>query len=268
MWGFFSICWRHLYNICTHIYLINLYVTHKSKWTRIPPTLRAWCAERTGPWVCKKNQGNYTPLFHGFIQFYSTFLALVIMMTASAVIAALDDKRRHDADAHTNSQIAHRVCSADGKCSSEDVRRSFESALFYQLFTKVFLSHVSTILKLASMISKALSGCNHLVGMLHDRMPAYLSYLLVQFCSGGLTSQWETSSSLKENVNFQQICSHWPHRVKLVDAMWTPQIWMGKAIWNWKNLWNVHNNSCDMLQLTSPYWIKQSQTCLLYEVKL
>ena len=66
--------------------------------------------------------GNYTPLFHGFIQFYSTFLALVIMMTASAVIAALDDKRRHDADAHTNSQIAHRVCSADGKCSSEDVR--------------------------------------------------------------------------------------------------------------------------------------------------
>lgn len=150
-----------------------------------------------------------------------------------------------------------------GRCQA-----SFESALFYQLFTKVFLSHVSTILKLASMISKALSGCNNLVRMLHDRVPAYLSYLLVQFCSGGLTSQWETSSSLKENANFQQICSHWPHRVKLVDAMWTPQIWMGKAIWNWKNLWNVHNNSCDMLQLTSPYWIKQSQTCLLYEVKL
>ena len=74
------------------------------------------------------------------------------MMTASAVIAALDDKRRHDADAHTNSQIAHRVCSADGKCSSEDVR-PFESAeSFKQLF---FCTQVSTILKLASMVSKA-----------------------------------------------------------------------------------------------------------------
>lgn len=49
-------------------------------------------------------QGNYTPLFHGFIRFYSTFLALLIMMTASAVIAALDDKRRHEADVHTNNQ--------------------------------------------------------------------------------------------------------------------------------------------------------------------
>lgn len=66
--------------------------------------------------------GNYTPLFHGFIRFYSTFLALLIMMTASAVIAALDDKRRHEADVHTNNQIAHRVHLVDGKCSSEDVR--------------------------------------------------------------------------------------------------------------------------------------------------
>jgi hypothetical protein len=49
-------------------------------------------------------QGNYTPLFHGFIRFYPTFLALLIMMTASAVIAALDDKRRHEADVHTNNQ--------------------------------------------------------------------------------------------------------------------------------------------------------------------
>ncbi|CAK9002666.1 Probable phospholipid-transporting ATPase IA (ATPase class I type 8A member 1) (Chromaffin granule ATPase II) [Durusdinium trenchii] len=67
--------------------------------------------------------GNYTPLFHGFIQFYSTFLALLIMMTASAVIAALDDLRRHDADVKTNGQIAHRVTGdGDGRCSSEDVR--------------------------------------------------------------------------------------------------------------------------------------------------
>ena len=75
-----------------------------------------------------------------------------------------------------------------------------------------------------------MKGCIHVVTMLPDRIPAYLSYLLVQFCSGGLTLQWETSSSLKANVNFQQISSHWPHQVKLVDAMWTPQIWMGKAI--------------------------------------
>ena len=188
------------------------------------------------------------------------------MMTASAVIAALDDKRRHDADAHTNSQIAHRVCSADGKCSSEDVRRPLKALFSISCSQRCFFHMFqlsSNSPQWFQKISKAPSGCNHLVRMLHDRMPAYLSYLLVQFCSGGLTSQWETSSSLKENVNFQQICSHWPHRVKLVDAMWTPQIWMGKAIWNWKNLWNVHNNSCDMLQLTSPYWIKQSQTCLL-----
>ncbi|CAJ1392125.1 unnamed protein product [Effrenium voratum] len=65
--------------------------------------------------------GNYTPLFHGFIQFYSTFLALLIMMTASAVIAALDDKRRHEADKKTNSQTAHRILLTD-TCSSEDVR--------------------------------------------------------------------------------------------------------------------------------------------------
>lgn len=53
--------------------------------------------------------GNYTPLFHGFIRFYSTFLALLIMMTASAVIAALDDLRRHEADRRTNNQVCHRL---------------------------------------------------------------------------------------------------------------------------------------------------------------
>lgn len=57
--------------------------------------------------------GNYTPLFYGFIKFYSTFAALLIMMTASAVIAVIDDKRRHEADVITNSQIAHRL-KADG----------------------------------------------------------------------------------------------------------------------------------------------------------
>ena len=52
-------------------------------------------------------------MFYGFIKFYSTFAALLIMMTASAVIAVIDDKRRHEADVITNSQIAHRL-KADG----------------------------------------------------------------------------------------------------------------------------------------------------------
>ena len=52
-------------------------------------------------------------MFYGFIKFYSTFAALLIMMTASAVIAVIDDKRRHEADVITNSQIAHRI-KADG----------------------------------------------------------------------------------------------------------------------------------------------------------
>ncbi|CAE8646873.1 unnamed protein product [Polarella glacialis] len=48
--------------------------------------------------------GNYTPLFLAFIKFYSTFAALAVMMIASGVIAALDDRRRHIADRQTNGQ--------------------------------------------------------------------------------------------------------------------------------------------------------------------
>ena len=43
------------------------------------------------------------------------------MMTASAVIAALDDKRRHEADVITNSQTAHRLRVHGGKGVLEDV---------------------------------------------------------------------------------------------------------------------------------------------------
>ena len=50
--------------------------------------------------------GNMTRLFVGTIRFESTFATLVVMMIFSAVIAGLDDRQRHVADAQANNQRA------------------------------------------------------------------------------------------------------------------------------------------------------------------
>jgi len=55
--------------------------------------------------------GEYTPLYQESIAAYSTFLTLAMMMVASAIMEALDDYRRHVADAQMNSQAAHKVFS-------------------------------------------------------------------------------------------------------------------------------------------------------------
>lgn len=53
--------------------------------------------------------GNQTRLFKGTINFASNASTLLFFMLFSAVVAALDDLRRHKADAETNAQLTRRV---------------------------------------------------------------------------------------------------------------------------------------------------------------
>jgi len=59
--------------------------------------------------------GEKTPLFVGTIKAWSTAGMLAMMMTVSALTAALDDRKRHVSDAHINGQVCKvAVASANG----------------------------------------------------------------------------------------------------------------------------------------------------------
>lgn len=59
-------------DIC--IMIMYIYVTHKSKWTRIPPTLRAWCAESRFPmslWLQPRKLHTFIPWFYPILLYIS-----------------------------------------------------------------------------------------------------------------------------------------------------------------------------------------------------